>query len=260
MQYEKFNRLVGRGEGGYSVVGAILAMGMIGALGIVLVYLTKQQRTIQRKTEIYFELNRLSNRILRGLYDGDGCMETLERESDIIDGRNLSVIRDKKGKVVVDTTQVYGNGLLKIGSISIDNVRINGKSGELDLRVDFKKLGSSVRVFGKSVQSYPLAVEVDALKRLTKCHYDYGSIFFVSAKAVCESLGGMFDRDTEQCTLDDLVLKIQSEACKSLGSRFDASARACMVNNLVRQIQEKSCQSLNGRFDSFSGKCANVRR
>ena len=253
MQHEKKAR-------GFSILGTVMAMGMMGALSLVLAHLLRQQVSIQKKTEIYFELNRLSNKILRSLYDGDGCMETFGKGFEISDGENLSAIKNKKGEVVVDKTQIYGNRLLKIHAISIANVEITGKSGQLDLQVVFKKLGSSVKGYDKAVQAYPLTVEVDSLKRLTKCGYDYGGIFVTSAKGVCESLGGVFDPATLQCALEDLIVKVQVESCKSLGSTFNDATKACIIDNIVKEIQQKSCNSLEGTFEPSSGKCTNIRR
>ena len=260
MRSKKSSGSAQSGAKGYSILGTIMAMGMMGALSIILTHLTKQQTIIQKKTEIYFELNRLSNKVLRSLYDGDGCMETLEKGEDIIDGRNLSAIKNKKGKAVLETNQVYGNRLLEIENISIANVRIVGTSGQLDLQVVFKKLGASVKGYNKTIQSYPLTVEVDSLRRLTKCHYDYGDIFIVTAKGVCESLGGVFDPVTQQCALESLIVDMQLKACSNMGSTFNNTTQACIINNIVRDIQRKSCQSLDGTFEPATGKCANIRR
>ena len=238
----------------------LMAMGMMGALSLALAHLSKQQLRIKKKTETYFELNSLSNKILRGLYDGDGCLKTLEKGTDIVDGENLLFIKNKKGEVVVEKGQTYGNRLLKVHDINIGNVRITGKSGQLDLQVVFKKLGASVKGYDKTVQSYPLTVEVDALKKLTKCHYDYGDIVSISVKGVCESLGGVFDPVTSTCALNELILNMQLGACKNLGSTFNDATKACIVDNVVQEILRESCQSLGGTFESFTGKCTNIRR
>ena len=254
MQYEKM------GKRGFSILGLVVAMGMMGALSLLLAQLTRQQVVIQKKTEIYFELNNLSNRILRSLYDGTGCMETLGKGEEIVDGRNLSSIKNKDGEVVVDKTQVYGNRALKIEDINIDNVRITGTSGQLDLQVVFKKLSTAIKGYDKTIQSYPLAVEVDSLKRLTRCEYDYGDILIASAKGVCASLGGLFDPDTMQCALDELILNMQIESCKNLGATFDASIKACIMDSFIQDIHQKSCDSLGGAFNTSTGKCVNIRR
>ena len=150
------NKLESGRSGSLSIV---LAVGITGVLGIIMAHLIKQQTIIQKKTEVYFELNNLSNKILRSLYDGDGCIKTLGLGADMIDGQSLKAIKDRNGKVVVDTTQTYGNQLLKIDSINIANVNIARTGGQLDLQVFFKKLGQSIKEYGKTFQSYPLSVE-----------------------------------------------------------------------------------------------------
>ena len=248
------------GERGGVTVGTIMAMGMMGSLGVVLGHLNKQQSIIKKKTEIYFELDNLSNRILGSLYDGNGCLETLGLGTDIIDGGALTAIKDKEGKVVVDTSQDYGNQLIKVHSINISNVKIEGNSGQMDLEVIFKKLSRSIGGNKKIVQSYPLSLEVDDLKRLTKCHYNYGNVVSLSAEGVCKSLGGAFDPVTLECALKELAFDIEVEACKNMGLKFDNTANSCVMDNIVREIQKKSCESMGGMFETFSGKCNNIRR
>ena len=238
----------------------VMAIGMTGALGIALVYLGKQQMNIQKKTKIYFELNNLSNKILRGLYDGDGCMKTLGAGSDIVDGETLSAIKDKDGKVVVDTTKAYGNKLIKIDSINLANVNIVGKGGQVDLEVVFKKLGRFAKGHKKTVQFYPLSVVVDGFKRLTQCHYDYGNIIFVTAQGICKSLGGIFDAVTLQCSLEKLALNMEMETCKNLGSNFNNATKTCMIDNVIREVHKKSCKGMGGTFKASSGECVNIRR
>ena len=245
---------------GLSVLSTTIAVGMMGTLSLVFAHLSKQQMIIQKKTEIYFELNNISNKILHGLYDGDGCMKTLGLGTEMIDGQNLNSIKDKKGKVVVETNQVYGNQLIRIDSINIANVEITGTSGQLDLQVVFKKLGRAIKGYSKTIQSYPLSVQVDALRRLTQCTYDYGNIIFVASQGVCESVGGIFDPNTQECALDQLALDMQIEACKNLGLTFDNKSKTCIVNNIVKEIQKKSCRSMDGVFKNSTGRCVNIKR
>ena len=245
---------------GFSILSVLISVGMMGMLSLVLAQLTRQQVNIQKKTETYFELNNLSNKILRGLYDGDGCMETFGKNSDIVDGRTLSAIKDKNGKVVVDTVQKYGNRLIKIYSILVANVRISATSGQLDLQVVFEKLHRSIKGYKRVTQTYPLSVQVDSLKRLTECSYDYGGIYRVAAEGVCKSLGGVFDSVTMMCSLDDLILNMQIESCKNLSSSFDNAVGKCIITNVVKRVQKESCRSLGGDYDESARKCTNISR
>ena len=262
MRSEMRTNDIGRvsGSEGFSLVSTMVAVGMMGLLSLALSQLTRQQVGIQKKVETYFEINNLSNKILRGLYDGDGCMETFGINSDIIGGRTLSAIKNKNGEVVVDTVQKYGNRLIKVDSISIANVRINGTSGQMDLQVVFEKLNKSIRGYKKTTQSYPLSVQVDSLKRLTQCTYDYGGIYRVAAEGVCKSLTGVFDPVSLSCSLDGLVLNMQINSCQGLGSAFDNSTSRCIIDNVVKNVQKQSCASLGGVFDTAARKCTDIRR
>ena len=103
-------------------------------------------------------------------------------------------------------------------------------------------------------------MQVDSLKRLTQCTYDYGGIYQVAADGVCKSLNGVFDPVSLTCSLDALILNMQIASCKDLSSSFDDNTSRCIINNIKKEIKKKSCNSLGGIFNDKTQKCNDIRR
>ena len=59
------------------MVGALAAAGLVGGLALMLAQLTREQMGTQKRIETEAEITAVSQRIVRTLYDGDACRNTL---------------------------------------------------------------------------------------------------------------------------------------------------------------------------------------
>ena len=66
-----------RNDHGFSIVGVLVAAGMLGGLSLYLATVTRQQHVTQRKAETGAELVGLHHKIIAVLYDSDACLATL---------------------------------------------------------------------------------------------------------------------------------------------------------------------------------------
>ena len=174
----------------------MVSIGMMGGLVLLLADLTKQQHRTQKKAEIHVELSAMFNRIIRTLYDGQACNETLGVGSQIQDGRSIDYIRDKEGEIVFEINQKYGNRLLRMESITLDNVRIvsgsTGSFGEMGLKVVVAKLGKGITGHNKVDKTFPLSVNVNANPgggfTLVNCHYTGNNLAEITSDVVANDI------------------------------------------------------------------------
>ena len=85
---------------GFSIVGVIVAAGMLGGLALFLANITREQHVTQRKAETGVEITALQRKILSVLYDGEACTATLGPDSFLPLGsstRSLTQLKNKAG-------------------------------------------------------------------------------------------------------------------------------------------------------------------
>ena len=105
-------------------MGALAAAGILGGLAMVFAQLTKQQMQAQ-KAETGVEI--VSQRVVRTLYDGKACINTLGAGKNIAPGASfpLDAIKNKDDQVVYQALTAdpnapsYGNRLLKVASLKL---------------------------------------------------------------------------------------------------------------------------------------------
>ena len=210
------------------MIASLVAAGMIGGLAVVLAELIKQQQVAQKNTETYFEVNSLFRLIVRTLYDGDACTETLQvNGGEIIDQRSIDAIRNKDGGEVLRVNQTYGNGLLRLESMTLGNPNIdtsnNGAFGEVALTVVIKKLGRAVKGYDRVSKSLPLSVEVvpgSPNNVLVKCHHATDNITQIVKDIMTERAKTLADSKVETA---------RDQLCTQLGGTYNATAKTCTL-------------------------------
>ena len=76
---------------GFSIVGVLIAAGMMGGLALFLADMTRRQHTTQRQAETGTEITQLQHKILSVFYDGDSCPQTMvlpSPDNKLVDGRD----------------------------------------------------------------------------------------------------------------------------------------------------------------------------
>ena len=198
---------------GFSVVGVIVAAGMMGGLALFLADLTKQQQVSQRKAETGVELTGLYHKINSVLYDGESCTVTLGIGSSIpMSGTNqtrtITQLKNKAGTVVV--RQGSGgdiNRMLRVESIVLKNVRGNtGMTREADMEFVIKRLGAANKGH-TTVKKFPLTIELQSLPNtMARCHHTLDAKEEGIKEAMCMGLGGTFVASSgsvpSKCSMD----------------------------------------------------------
>ena len=210
----------------------MVSLGMMGGLILLLADLTKQQHKAQRNAETHVELGGMFNRIIRTLYDGDACNETLGVGSQIQDGRSIGHIKDEEGDIVYEVNEKYGNRLLRMGSITLENVRImntsTGSFGEVDLKVVVVKLGKGITGHNKVDKTFPLSVNVDAVPgggfNLVNCYHAGNNLAEITSDVVTNDIVPEVNTRT---------LAAKEAFCTMMGGTFVSAAATCSYSGTL---------------------------
>ena len=206
---------------GFSIVGVIVAAGMLGGLALFLANITREQHVTQRKAETGVEITALHRKILSVLYDGEACTVTLGPDSFLPLGtstRSLTQLKNKAGTAVVETG-VEVNNLLEVESITLKNARgSTGLTREVDMEFVIKKTSKAITGYDKHVKTYPLTVELKSLPNtIARCHHTLDAKEEGIKEAMCIGLGGAFAAASgsvpSTCSLDALF----AQYCISMG-------------------------------------------
>ena len=240
---------------GMSIVGVLVAAGMMGGLALFLADMTKRQHESQKKAESGAEAVSLQQTVSSLLNDGKACGETLKGAniSGIpSSGTPVAGIKNRSGTVVVNSGKI--NNLLEV-SFTLKNPNIPSgtgtRTGNVEIEMVIKKLSRAV-VMGKTVaKSIPLTVEVDASGNLLGCSSTLDSqalnIKLAVKKDMCTEIGGIWNISGKSCSITNLFEK----NCQGMGGTWDTANKKCLVTNLF----EKNCQGMGGTWDTANKKC-----
>ena len=151
---------------GVSIVGVMVAGGLMGGLALMFAQMTKQQHQSQKKAETGVEVVALSQRIVRTLYDGDACMQTLGSGT-VIDTSSgapplsVNAIKNKNGRDIVVTGNTYGNRLLKVSSIQITDPVLTGDTAEAKLKVVMERTSRAYTGEKRVTKDFDLTLNLD---------------------------------------------------------------------------------------------------
>ena len=230
---------------GISLVGALAAAGILGGLAMVFAQLTKQQMQAQKRAETGVEIVALSQRVVRTLYDGKACINTLGAGKNIAPGVSfpLDAIKNKDNQVVYESltsnpnAPSYGNRLLKVASLKlVVNTNPNpipGDQAGAMLEVTLQKISSAYTGQVETVKKFPVTLELDTAKNLVGCVSDISAVADPVKEAICKEIGGTtaWNAGSKKCTFG---------ACPSgeYLEGFDTSGKVCKT---VPQIADMAC-------------------
>ena len=206
-------------EDGFSLVGSLVAAGMMGGLALILANMSKQQMMVQKSTETHFEVDTLFNVMVRTLYNRDACKNTLGDGLPVNNGRSISSINNKDGGVVFNTTDKYGNNLLRIESMTLKDTSITGTSGKVHINVVVEKLSKAIRGYKKVSRDVPISFKVTSgTANLVSCHHTVENLDQVVTDALNNQVAP---------AIDSKLNAIIQELCPVFGGAYNASTKKC---------------------------------
>ena len=203
-------------------MGSLISVAMMGGLALLMAKLTKQQYGIQRKAETQFEISALFNSIVRNLYNGEACNRTLGVGTPISDGRSIDYIRNEEGDIVFESGETYGNRLLQIDSMSLENTRISGTGGEVGLKVVLLKLSKAITGHNQVERIFPISVDVVAgvggVNNLSNCYIKGENLFQVVNDVVNNNIASFFNLKAATA---------KGRFCTMMGGTYNFITKAC---------------------------------
>ena len=197
------------------MVGGLVMAGLMGGLALLLANLSKQQNYIQKSTETHFEANALFDAIVRTLYDGEACKNTLGDGAPVSAGRDIDEIRNRDNGVVFNKTDKYGNRLLRVESMTLRDDQLSGTSGTVNLEVVLLKTSSVLKGYKKVVRELPITVEVAAGgNNLVSCHHSIDNLDPKINSSMNNQVTQLID-----AKLDDVI----QELCTAFGGAYSNS-------------------------------------
>ena len=194
-----------RNTQGFSMISVIMAFGMLGGLSLTLAKLNTQQMGLQKKIESHFELNTLTQNISRTIYDQAACIKTIKKDASgnntrFVDGGTIELkhIKNKTGQKVFRKNRIYGNGLIKILTLSLEDIAVQGTTAETNLRIIFEKTARTITGYKKASKIFPLSVKLNASGYPVGCYSDLNSAVTTAKKQICEDFG-IYDPSSDTC-------------------------------------------------------------
>ena len=181
----------------------MVAAGMMGGLALLLAQLTKEQVATQKKAETGVEIVSISQRVLRALYDGSACLNTLGAGTPIAVGTiSVNSIQDKNNRALFTVGQTYRNRLVKIASINLKVADASGGQAEAVLQVEMSRESRAFSGQRLVTKSFPLTLELDASDNLTACTPQTAMVEPV-VQSMCGIYGGStaWDTTNRECNL-----------------------------------------------------------
>ena len=243
---------------GFSIMGAIVAAGMMGGLALFLVKMTNQQQSEQKKAETRTELSAIHQKILTVLHDGQSCTETLGRGAILADGDRIPKLKNREGEVVLEEGKAY-NRLLKVESMKIKKIHGSGaKTRELDIEIIFKRKGKANSGYDKVAKTFSITVELATVTpsmTLARCHHALDAKEQGLKERMCVDMGGEMvsipGTAITRCSVDNLHRKF----CENMGGSYTvAPAMRCNVSPILSKL----CISLGGSWNGTACDIASV--
>ena len=235
---------------GFSMVGVLFSAGLMGGLAMVLAELSKQQLTLEKRSETNLELNILEQKIKRIIYNDTACLNTIQAPAQQIQGASVQpdAIINKAGGVVFETigrnpNAVYGKGLIRIKRMRLKVINVtspnptSNKTAEVNLRITFQKNSRAIIGENELIKNYPLTIELDSSNNPLSCHSELQAAISTATKQICENLGGTYDDVSGKCPPPMAIScspfsgtghrdpNIPNHSANSFVAGFDASGR-----------------------------------
>ena len=192
---------------GFSLIGLMASVGLMGGLVLILAQLSQEQISIQKKVETEIAIGELYQKITRLLQDQQSCMSTVGSGTILTPGvtRSLNSIKNKSGEDVIvknnpgDGTS-YSNGLLRISSLEFRDITVNGSMAVFTLHVTFEKMSKAIKGENRVTKKFPLAVELNPGNQALYCTSHIDASLSSAKKELCAEVGGIFDENNQTCS------------------------------------------------------------
>ena len=181
-------------------------VGLTGGLVLIMAQLSREQISIQKKVETEIAIAELYQKINRMLENKQACINTVGAGTVLAPGSTvpLASIKNQKGENVVVKTNPgdntsYSNRLLKIPTLELRDITVNGNVALSNLHITFEKMSKIIKGPDKTSKNFPLAVEVNPNNQALYCTSHMDASLSSAKRELCTEMGGLFDNNDQTC-------------------------------------------------------------
>ena len=183
-------------------------IGLTGGLVMILGQLSREQLSIQKKVETEIVISELHQKIVRSLNDKQSCINTVGVGTILSPGftRSINSVKNAKGQNIVvkagsGSGTSYGNGLIRIPTLELIDIAVNGNTAVLNLQITFEKMSRTIKGHNRVTKKFPLAVQISANNQALHCTSHIDASLSTAKRELCEEVGRSFDYDNQTCSL-----------------------------------------------------------
>ena len=184
---------------GFSMVGVLVAGGMMGGLALFLAEMTKQQHVAGKVAETGVEITALHSRVVSLLADGEACKKTLEG-TPVNPAPTITGFKNRKGRDVLAVPSAPFNRLVKLRDAKLTNIQGTGTTREVEVELTFEKLSKAISGQKTVTRLIPLTLELDTANTITSCHSPQN---YVMKEQLCKEMGGTWNGSNKKCSVPD---------------------------------------------------------
>ena len=221
------------GVRGFSIVAVIMLAGLVSGLSLILAQMSKQQVQLQKANDSRVEVEALSRRVERILYNPAACLHTIGPGIILTNGGpNIEIleIKNHSGAKVFEKNGIYGNRLVKVVSLFLKDISITGSIAKLNFQVLLEKTSRAIQGNKQVVRDFPLSVELNGSNGALNCYSNLEAAILTATKNICTELGGTFAGGS--CTHSTANLACPDPDKVPIG--FDATGQViCSANSVA---------------------------
>ena len=187
------------GVRGFSIIAVIMLAGLVSGLALILAEMSKQQVLLQESNDSRVEVDALSKRIERILYNPAACIKTIGSGINLTSGGaniELLSIKNRRGARIFEKNGIYGNRLVKVISLFIKDITVSGSIAKVNVQVLLEKTSRAIRGNKRVTREFPLSVELDGSNNALNCYSNMEAAILTATRNICTGLGGTFSSGT----------------------------------------------------------------
>ncbi len=200
---------------GFTLVEVMVSGAIIGVVALGITSIVRTQASDQKTIESRFEISILMSDLAQHLQNSDGCLNTFKALGNL---KNLSAtppivvpaIRNRKNSALeYEIGKVYGSGTIRISNMTISDFDYKPKPippggegySEFVLMITLQKTSSLIQGNRELIKRIPIRVNLDDNYTVKECHSAENNAIETALTIHCQSMGGMLDPATHDCTL-----------------------------------------------------------
>ncbi len=222
---------------GFGLMEVVVTAGLLGALSLVVMQITKQSVRTSKTAETSLEINQFVYRLSTLMADKGICEKNFKGKSI---SSSYSSIVSKTGEIIFEVNKKYGNGTIEITNIK---TLAGSSSTEAFVEVDLKKVSTLNQGASEITKRFPLYISVTS-GSIDSCYSNTDSIVQTAVEEAVK----------QACLGNGLSYNPSLKTCET-EQTFSPSSVICGVDE---SIQRLNYNAATGKYSVVCGKALNI--